>query len=196
MNKLILLVVAAAAYGGARHMDWVSPNVQLQGASGSAQVLVADADAKATFTVTGPAEQTYMLFGGSVNGDVDGHAWLAGLELGDAKRIARRHPDFHLCKSPGAAEAQGLLKDVQMVADRRTVAKLKSAFKDHEQRLGKDAERLCATLRGQWLELDRLEMGGQVMTAEQFRTELRGRATRRVNLHVQSVHAHDCRDSM
>ena len=192
MNKLMLLVFAAAAYYGARQMEWVSPSFELQGPPGPGQVLVADAAGKATFTVLGPAEQTYMLFGGTASSNADSHAMVFGLELDEVRRIARRHPDFYMCNSPGASEAQGLLKSVEMVADRRTVSKVKDGLKEHEKRLGGGDRRLCATLRGQWLALEKLEMWGQVHTPEDFPKMLPGYGGRRVNVHVQSVEVSDC----
>ena len=196
MNKWILMFVAAAAYAGARHMGWVSPTFEVQGPPGPGQVLIADADYKATFTVEDTAEETYMLFGGNVSGSTVAHAWLDGLELATARRIGKKYPDFHMCKSPGALDAIRALRDVRVVADRRTLAKVGAAVKEHEARLGKGAERLCATVRGQRLALEKIEIGKQVVTAAEYHKSLAGHADKQVYLYVQELEAGDCKDSL
>lgn len=177
-------------------MGWVSRTFEVQGPPGPGQVLVADADYKATFTVEDPAEETYMLFGGNVGDSTVAHAWLAGLDLATARRIGKKYPDFHMCKSPGALDAIRALRDVQVVADRRTLAKVGAAVKEHEARLGKGAERLCATVRGQRLALESIEIGKRVVTAAEYHKTLAGHAERQVYLHVQELEAHDCKDSL
>lgn len=196
MNKWILMFVVAAAYAGARHMDWVNPTFKVQGPQGPGQTLVADAFYKATFTVNEPVEETYMLFGASVREFNASHAWLFGLEIDTARRIAQRYPDFHLCKSPGAPEAQRLAKHVQVVADRRTLSKLSEAAKLFEDHLGRGDQRICVTLRGEELTLEQLESGGQVLTADYYHKNIEGQSAQRVYLRVHSLDAKECRASM
>ncbi len=201
MGKLlVLLMMAGAIYGAARHFGYVGSKagaIELQG-SGPDQVLVAGVDDgfKVTFTVNGPAKETYMVFGGSAGGSSFSHASFSGIELAAIRRIARRYPDFHRCDSPGAPEAKRMAEDVQVVADRATLATLSAAVKDAAARERAGGERLCATIEGQWLTLEQMEKGELRVTGEQYSRMIPGHATKQYFLHLQSLDARDCRESI
>ena len=200
MGKLLLLLmIAGAIYGAARHFGYVGSKpgaIELQG-SGPGQVLVAGVEgSKVTFTVNGPAKETYMVFGGSAGGSSFSHASFSGIELAAIRRIARRYPDFHRCNSPGAPEAKRMAEDVQVVADRATLATLSVAVKAAAARERAGGERLCATIEGQWLTLEQMEKGELRVTGEQYKRMIPGNATKQYFLHLQSLDARDCKGSI
>ncbi len=80
------------------------------------------------FARVSSVEDTYVLFGGDAaqRRNQATHASFAGLPLRYAQAIAGRHPDFYMCKSPGAAEAQRLTESVNVVAAEVSWATLSS----------------------------------------------------------------------
>ena len=198
MGKLIVvLLIAAAVYGGARHFGYLGRTLETRGPPGTAQTVVAEVEGgKVTYTVNGPAEETYMVFGGDTAGGSFSHASLTGIELAVVRRIAKRYPDFNRCDSAGAPEAIRSLESVQVVADRAVLAKLAAAVKDAESRQKARGERLCASVQGQWLTLEKMEKGELVVTGEQYGRMVPGNAIKQYFLHLQSLDARDCRDWM
>ena len=155
-----LLVNEVALRGGGARID-------------GSRVVVETADLEATFTKTLPLEESYMVFGGNA----DRHpnlltdAFLAGLPMRDARMIYHDYPDFHMCKSPGAKQAQRLVQDLSFVAVDRAARKgLSKAIDLHEERLGggPEAERTCVTVRGSLLEFNSVKVreNGHDLTAE------------------------------
>lgn len=126
---------------------------------------------EASFTRVGSLDDTYMLFGGDVTRQRNSlnHAFLAGLPLHHARAIAASHPDFHLCKSPGASQAQKLTQDLNVVAaDRAARNALEEAVELYEERLHGSGERTCVRVQGAPLSLDsvRLQEGGADVTEQ------------------------------
>jgi len=97
----------------------------------------------------------FMLFGGQpVNGwwSDELYAFLAGLPLGEARRIHERYPDFHLCASPGAELAKGAILSLNLVTTDSSIRDtIDRAIHEHDRRLEQRGERLCVTLSGQTL---------------------------------------------
>jgi len=112
---------------------------------------------EARFSMVGSLDESYMLFGGDATQHRNSftHAIIAGLPIREARLIASRYPDFHLCKSPGARDAQRLTEDVSFVAaDRAARSALVKAVDLFEDRLGSGGERTCIRITGAPLELD------------------------------------------
>ena len=201
MGKLILaLLLVASAYGAARHFGYFggrSGDIRIEGAPERGKMLVADVDGyKVTYTVNGPAQETYMVFGGDVGGNSFAHGSLSGIELAAIRRIAKRYPDFNRCDSAGAPEAKRLSEQVLVVADRATMGKLQAAVKDARSRERAGGERLCASVQGQWLTLEQMEKGELLVTAEQYNRMIPANATKQYFLYLQSLDARDCKDSI
>ena len=116
-------------------------------------------------------EDTYVLFGGDAGQrrNQATHASFAGLPLRHAQAIASRHPDFYMCKSPGAAEAQCLTESVNVVAaDRSALSELGDAIELFEERLAQGGERTCVHVQGSSLAVDsvRVKENGEDLTAQ------------------------------
>ena len=113
-------------------------------------------DYEAKFLAFLDFRKTYMLFGGGYfqNKNLINPIVLSGLGIVDAKRIYRRYPDFHRCKSPGAALAQPKVKHLNLIpADHRVLAELKATIAEHKENLGSDGDRVCVSLIGKTLDM-------------------------------------------
>ena len=197
-RAFLLVVIATCAYYGAKRFGLVgAPDVRLVGATGSEQSVHAQIDGgELTYSVNGPADETYMVFGGSTGGTSFAHGSFSGIELKTILRIKKRFPDFHRCDSAGAPEAKKASEDVNVVANKALMARFKRAMNEAETRERSKGERLCAIVKGHWLTLEQLEMSGTVVTGEQYASMLPGHATKQYFLHLESFDARDCKDAI
>jgi hypothetical protein len=116
---------------------------------------------EARFTRLGPIDESYMLFGGDAAQRANriNHATVAGLATHHARFIAERHPDFHMCSSPGASQAKQRVEPMSIGAkDRASVSELQRALKLFEERLQTGGERTCIHVVGEQLSLDRVQL--------------------------------------
>ncbi|MGD8588810.1 MAG: hypothetical protein PVG22_08260 [Chromatiales bacterium] len=78
---------------------------------------------------------------------------LGVLQIGDAAQIKQQYPDFHLCKSAGAKNAQQKIRSLALIMENQQVAEvLEDSLSLHGERLEQGNERICLELRGQALE--------------------------------------------
>ena len=168
MGRLLLLLVLAAA-GGWVYTNGIhfSPGVgtQVEGRD----VTLDAGDVEVRYTRIGAVDETYMLFGGDATQRTNAptHAILTGLPIQSARAIATRHPNFHLCRSPGADDAKRLTENLSFVAaDGAALSGLQQAHALYEERLRGNGERTCVSVRGAQLvfESARLEQDGQDLT--------------------------------
>lgn len=134
-------------------------------------VQVETEDLEFRFARSIPVQDAYMIFGGN-NAQMRNsttHATVAALRIDDARLIAERYPDFHMCKSQGAATAQRLIETVGFVgagsAVRSTVRKVVDL---HDERIQSGGERTCIQVSGARLSLDSVKVkeNGEDITAQ------------------------------
>jgi len=147
---------------------------------------------EARYRMMGSLHEIYMLFGGDAQQRHNSitHVTAAGLPILNARAIAAVYPDFHLCKSPGAKQAQQHTQSLSFVAaDRAALERLSEAIDLFEQRLGSGGERTCISVTGAPLSLESVKVAenGADLTREVAGTM---RQTRLVL--AQSVHIEDC----
>ncbi len=128
------------------------------------RVVLESGQLEAHFSKAGSIEESYMLFGGDLQEHRNSimHATIAGLATQHARFIAARHPDFYMCKSPGAKPAQQLTETMALVAgDRAALSALDEAATLFHERVRAGGERTCIHLRGAPLVLEsvRIEDG-------------------------------------
>ncbi|MBI4635243.1 MAG: hypothetical protein HY727_02735 [Candidatus Rokubacteria bacterium] len=151
-------------------------------------LLVTKGDSKVDFTVGRDVDETFMLFGAQTDAGAEYlSAWFAGITMPTAIALYKRYPDFHMCKSAGAAEAQRSVQDLSVVSDQAAVRDELAAFvKDFHERIRSGGRRLCLRLVGHELELNSWEYGGAKMA---FGSDLK-----KNNLFVDRVEAYDCQE--
>ena len=99
---------------------------------------------------------TYMVFGGSDNSQTDiiNKIWISGIPIDKAISIYERYPDFHECKSLGAASAQNALLDFRIIpADSEVLNILKNAISQYERNFRNDGDRIFVKLEGEVLKM-------------------------------------------
>jgi len=120
------------------------------------QVVLRTGDLEVHFDRYGPTSETYMLFGGS---DAErknsvANVVLAGLAIRHASHLSQRYPKFHMCSSPGAAQAQQLVENMALVAaDGRARSTLRKALARHDRAIAKGGERVCLSISGEQISL-------------------------------------------
>ncbi len=95
---------------------------------------------------------SYMVFGASDHSRVDNIDAISfsGIKLEDAMSIYERYPDFHKCKSPGAAEAQNKLLDIRIIpASPEVLDTLLNAVSQYERNFKNDGDRIFVELGGE-----------------------------------------------
>ncbi|MBW2271203.1 MAG: hypothetical protein JRH16_21845 [Deltaproteobacteria bacterium] len=172
MGRSLLFVAIVAGAWYALESAGLSIDPRGVGTDLEGRRVVRDAgDIEAHFSLRGSVEGAYMLFGGDRTSQRNSlpHALIAGLPLRHARAIASQYPDFHMCKSPGAAQAQRLTESMNLVAaDRATLNSLEAALELFEERLHGSGERTCIELSGVQLALDsvRVQQNGADLTGE------------------------------
>ena len=116
---------------------------------------------RARFLRTSRLDGEWMIFGGDPGGRKNSlvHATVAGLDVRSARGIASQYPDFHLCKSPGAARAQNLTEAFSYVAANRSARNaMREALRLHGERVAAGGERTCLRVRGSELALQEIRL--------------------------------------
>jgi hypothetical protein len=120
------------------------------------QLLIHTRDLDVRFDRVGYLDESYMLFGGT-DGEMQNsitNIIVSGLAVRHAALIAQRYPDFHKCKSPGAAQAQRLIESMAWIAsDGSTRGTLREALALHEKSVRSGGERTCLAVSGERLML-------------------------------------------
>ena len=97
------------------------------------------------------------------------HATMAALPMRHARVIHARYPDFHMCRSPGAARARDFTESMSFVAmDGTARDTLAETVKLHGERVRNGGERTCVSIDGAGLLLEsvRDREDGHDMTGE------------------------------
>jgi len=116
------------------------------------EVIVSDEDFDYHFERDRDFSDIYMVFGASDHSRVDNidTISISGIELEDAMSIYERYPDFHKCKSPGAAVAQSKLLDIRIIpANPEVLDTLNNAVSQYERNLKNDGDRIFVELGGE-----------------------------------------------
>jgi hypothetical protein len=116
---------------------------------------------EARYRITGSLSETYMLFGGDAQQHPNSivHVTAAGLPMFNARAIAAVHPDFYMCKSPGAKQAMSHTQTLSFVAaDRDSLNNLEDAVELFEERLASGGERTCISVIGAPISLESVKV--------------------------------------
>jgi hypothetical protein len=118
-------------------------------------------DFRVEFSRGNSLSDSFMIFGGNqqnLTNRID-HVHLAGLPIRHARSIRSQYPDFHMCKSPGAKQAQSLTEDFSFVAATSSVKQtLMDVVDHHADNLRADGERTCVRVRGARLSLESIHL--------------------------------------
>ena len=102
-----------------------------------------------------------MIFGGT-NADMRNNvsdALLSTLAMRHASLIHQRYPDFHLCKSPGAAQAKRYIEASNFIGTtRRARRAVRKAVDVHAERIRGGGERTCISIAGAALSFDSVSL--------------------------------------
>ena len=155
--------------------------------------IILDADQlEARYSVTGSLHESYMLFGGDVQNRRNSitHATAAGLPILNARAISAVHPDFHMCKSPGAKQAMKHTKTLSFVAaDRAALKTLVDAVDLFKERLQSGGERTCISVTGAPLSLESVVV---VENGADITRDVAGAMKQTQLVLAQSVQIQDC----
>jgi hypothetical protein len=167
MNRvLVFIILATAAYYLIDRID-ASSGLRMQGR----QVVVETQDMEVRFTRGAAFSEAFMVFGGT-NADMRnnvGDALLAALAMRHASLIHQRYPDFHRCKSPGAAQAQRYVESMNFIGSTRSARRaVREAVDLHAERIRGDGERTCISVAGAALSFDSMSLkrDGRDVTGE------------------------------
>jgi hypothetical protein len=100
--------------------------------------------------------ETYMLFGATRTTFKEAYNefWLAAGSMTDLRPIYQQHPDFYMCKSPGAPRAQKAVKTMKIItADSSVLEALNEAVSEFNNNRGKGIDRVTVYLEGVRLEM-------------------------------------------
>ena len=155
--------------------------------------VILDADQlEARYSVVGSLHESYMLFGGDVQNRRNSitHATAAGLPILNARAISAVHPDFHMCKSPGAKQAMKHTKTLSFVAaDRAALNTLVDAVDLFKERLQSGGERTCISVTGAPLSLESVVV---VENGADITRDIAGAINQTQLVLAQSVLIQDC----
>ena len=108
------------------------------------------------FELLEPFSETYMLFGGIrvTHKAAFNEFSLSSISMADLRPIYREHPDFYMCKSPGAPRAQKAMETMNIItADSDVLQALNEAVSESNNSTGKGIDRVAVYLEGVKLEM-------------------------------------------
>ncbi len=155
--------------------------------------IILDADQlEARYSVVGSLHESYMLFGGDAQQRRNSitQATAAGLPILNARAISAVHPDFLMCKSPGAKQAMKHTKTLSFVAaDRAALNTLTDAVDLFKERLQSGGERTCISVIGAPLSLESVVV---VENGADITRDIAGAINQTKLVLAQSVQIQDC----
>ena len=157
MNRVLaFIILATAAY---YVIDWidVSAGLRVEGR----QVVVETQDLEVRFTRGAAFSEAFMIFGGTNAGmrNSVSDALLSTLAMRHASLIHQRYPDFHLCKSPGAAQAKRYIEASNFIGTTRNARRaIREAVDVHAERIRGGGERTCILIAGAALSFDSVSL--------------------------------------
>jgi hypothetical protein len=167
MNQvLVFIILATAVYFLIDRID-LSSGPRVEGR----EVVVETQDLEVHFTRGAALSEAYMVFGGThaqLRNNV-GDALLSTLAMRHASLIHQRYPDFHLCKSPGAAQAKRYIEAINFIGAARGARRaVREAVDVHAERIRAGGERTCISISGAALSFDSvsLKADGRDVTGE------------------------------
>jgi len=110
----------------------------------------------AYFELLEPFSETYVLFGAerATHKEEINEFSLHAISMADLRPIYREHPDFYMCKSPGAPRAQKAVQSMNIIAaDSDVLQALNEAVAGSKNSTGKGIDRVAVYLEGVKLEL-------------------------------------------
>ena len=167
MNRVrVFIILATAAYYAIDRID-ASAGLRVEGR----QVVVETQDLEVRFTRGAAFSEAFMIFGGT-NADMRNNvsdALLSTLAMRHASLIHQRYPDFHLCKSPGAAQAKRYIEASNFIGTTRSARRaVREAVDVHAERIRGGGERTCISIAGAALSFDSVSLkeDGRDVTGE------------------------------
>jgi len=115
------------------------------------------------FVILDRLSDSFMVFGGEARQRRNGmsHATMAALPMRHARVIHARYPDFHMCRSPGAARAKDFTASMSFVAmDGAARDALAETVRLHGERVRGGGERTCVSIDGAGLSLESVRVRG------------------------------------
>ena len=157
MNRVLaFIILATAAYYVIDRID-ASAGLRVEGR----QVVVETQDLEVRFTRGAAFSEAFMIFGGT-NADMRNNvsdALLSTLAMRHASLIHQRYPDFHLCKSPGAAQAKRYIEASNFIGTTRNARRaIREAVDVHAERIRGGGERTCISIAGAALSFDSVSL--------------------------------------
>ena len=104
------------------------------------ELYVEAGDVDAYFELLESFSETYMLFGATPTTykEAFNEFWLHAISMADLRPIYREHPDFYMCKSPGAPRAQKAVQTMNIItADSSVLEALNEAVSEFNNRQGR-----------------------------------------------------------
>ena len=157
MNRVLaFIILATAAYYVIDRID-ASAGLRVEGR----QVVVETQDLEVRFTRGAAFSEAFMIFGGT-NADMRNNvsdALLSTLAMRHASLIHQHYPDFHLCKSPGAAQAKRYIEASNFIGTTRNARRaIREAVDVHAERIRGGGERTCISIAGAALSFDSVSL--------------------------------------
>lgn len=190
MGKLLLVLLIGVVAWLVADRIALAPDVgtRVEGRS----VVLDGKDTEHRYHRIGAYAETFMLFGGDATQRANSptHAILAGLPIATAKAIAASHPDFYMCRSPGAEQAKRWVESLSFVAaDGKALAGLREASDLFQERLRSGGERTCVRVEGAQLLFDSAKF---TQSGEDLSPKLRPLLERSKLVLAERVEIQDC----
>jgi hypothetical protein len=115
------------------------------------ELYVEAGDFKGYFELGKPFSETYIVFGIQQMDPkyIFNNFWLSGIPIEDARPLYTVYPDFYKCKSPGAARATKLTRDMNIIsADSSVTDALNEAISAFHNSHRGDGDRVAVVLEG------------------------------------------------
>jgi hypothetical protein len=149
-----MIILFAVVLGLFVYMSMSGQEISLQ-TTASGTVRQTD-DLEVLFNPQESLYETFMIFGGHVDRKLRNSFSdysMGALEIGEATLIQAKHPDFHLCRSPGATLAQSKIRNLTLVMENPQAAEIvEDSIELHNERLAEGGDRTCIELRGNRVE--------------------------------------------
>lgn len=163
MGKLLVVILLGACAFAIANRIGIAPSLPLPGFGSTGvvengrEVVFTTDTLEVRFTSGSALDDEFVVFGGKEmpRGSSLTHALVSGLPGDQARSIASRYPDFHLCKSPGAAAAKRFIRGMNFVASTTSARDaLGDALDRHTEGIRSGGERSCVHVKGVSLDLE------------------------------------------